>query len=851
MKNTIKKIGLLFAVVIMVVLCTVSVSALEATGQCGDNVYWNFDETTGELVISGEGDMWDYSYKSPFSNSDIKNVVIEDGVTSIGDGAFYNCMLIKSISLPKSLINIGEDFTFLVPFLKEVILDERNDFFAVEDGVLFNNDKTKIILYPPSKDVTEYTIPDTVKAIGSYAFAAGMKLEKIKVPDSVKEIGFGAFAYSRALKEVNLPDYVEGLDGAFFHCVRLKKLTFPDNITYIDEETLSFSVSLEELNLPKSLIYFGGIGEVASLKELILPEKTETVEGIDDCFALEKIVLPESVKSFSCSAHYLKDLYVYNKDLSFEGVNLKTISNITKEELIKALKDAMFAEFDITEENYDDDALTALQDELWDKYYNLWNSAEFVTSEELTIHGYTGSTAEAYAKENGITFKAIDETDSTTFGQCGDNVYWSFDEATGTLTVSGEGPMYNFGWDGDKHYDNPWEDIMLDIKNVVIEDGVTSVGSNAFVEGFGVGTVVLGESVTLIGDDAFAGCMMLREIVIPENVTTIGAGAFFACVALNKVVIENNDIVFGNEKVFKTYLLPTNDIEDWIVMWQNYLDANDDNVGELEEIVYANTKFLESHMIMPDVTIHANKGSSAETYANELGIAFKELETHTCTFGDWYTVAEATVFAEGVERRDCECGEFETRNTEKLENAVTKDEATKVEITYTDDNFDKSVVVVVAEDNTTANIALADKYESFKAYDISLEADGKKVQPNGKVTVKLPIPEGYNADTIAVYYISDSGEKVLLESKVENGFVIFETDHFSVYAVVDESSKIETPVEPDVPDEPVTPDEPSTPADDCSCNCHKGGIAGFFFKILNFFQKIFGMNKVCACGVKH
>lgn len=50
---------------------------------------------------------------------------------------------------------------------------------------------------------------------------------------------------------------------------------------------------------------------------------------------------------------------------------------------------------------------------------------------------------------------------------------------------------------------------------------------------------------------------------------------------------------------------------------------------------------------------------------------------------------------------------------------------------------------------------------------------------------------------------------------------------------------------------PDTPDIPDTPTKDCSCNCHKGGIAGFFFKILNFFQKLFGMNRICACGVKH
>ena len=60
---------------------------------------------------------------------------------------------------------------------------------------------------------------------------------------------------------------------------------------------------------------------------------------------------------------------------------------------------------------------------------------------------------------------------------------------------------------------------------------------------------------------------------------------------------------------------------------------------------------------------------------------------------------------------------------------------------------------------------------------------------------------------------------------------------------------------PEVPDEPTvepdTPEVPDEPAKDCSCNCHKGGISGFFFKILNFFQKLFGQNKVCACGVKH
>ena len=81
--------------------------------------------------------------------------------------------------------------------------------------------------------------------------------------------------------------------------------------------------------------------------------------------------------------------------------------------------------------------------------------------------------------------------------------------------------------------------------------------------------------------------------------------------------------------------------------------------------------------------------------------------------------------------------------------------------------------------------------------------------------------------------------------------IVFETDHFSEYVIVDESSKIEEPVEPDDTDEPEVSDEPSNDKDSCTCNCHKGGIAGFFFKIINFFQKLFGKNKICVFGTKH
>lgn len=59
------------------------------------------------------------------------------------------------------------------------------------------------------------------------------------------------------------------------------------------------------------------------------------------------------------------------------------------------------------------------------------------------------------------------------------------------------------------------------------------------------------------------------------------------------------------------------------------------------------------------------------------------------------------------------------------------------------------------------------------------------------------------------------------------------------------------PTEPEIPDEPDEPTEPENPSDNCSCNCHKAGIMGIIWKILNFFYKLFGMNKTCECGITH
>ena len=119
----------------------------------------------------------------------------------------------------------------------------------------------------------------------------------------------------------------------------------------------------------------------------------------------------------------------------------------------------------------------------------------------------------------------------TASGTCGENLTWTLDDS-GTLTISGEGKMWNF-WG-----DSPWKDQRESIKRVVIEAGVTRIGWGAFSGCASLTSVAVPDSVTSIEEYAFSGCAGLTSVTIPQNVTEIGEGSFRGCSSLKKVNYE-------------------------------------------------------------------------------------------------------------------------------------------------------------------------------------------------------------------------------------------------------------------------------------------------------------------------
>ncbi len=237
-----------------------------------------------------------------------------------------------------------------------------------------------------------------------------------------------------------------------------------------------------------------------SIREIFIDEGiTELGNDIFySCTGVTSVSLPDSLRYIGERAFYYNGMDTINIPAAVETIDLKAFAHCGN--LYRAIihrSDAVIGE------------------QCFDNCYT-----------GLYIHGWEGSTAEAYADANGINFISWSLS-----GQCGTNVYYSVNPTTGVLTISGEGAMYNYMGDSSA----PWEEQCDDIRKVIIENGVTFIGCSAFSLHRNIETVVMADSVTEIGDNAFSQNYSLTDITFSSNLETIGYYAFEFCGSLTAV----------------------------------------------------------------------------------------------------------------------------------------------------------------------------------------------------------------------------------------------------------------------------------------------------------------------------
>ena len=252
------------------------------SGETGQ-LLWRYDPKEKLLTLSGTGALPDYPIaETPWHElrEHIKAIVLREGVTRIGDYAFYDCTALTSVEIPEGVRQIGESAFACCQSLESVTIP--GSVTEIGEGAFESCDSMMVL-----------ELASGLKCVGAFAFSECVALRELVLPNTVERIERSAFAGTMALHELVIPGNVQEIgDNAFNGCIQLSSLTLSEGIRVIEEMAFSNCSDLTKVLIPASVERLG--------------------DGVfADCLAMEQItVAPEN-------EHYVvRDNILYSKDLS-------------------------------------------------------------------------------------------------------------------------------------------------------------------------------------------------------------------------------------------------------------------------------------------------------------------------------------------------------------------------------------------------------------------------------------------------------------------------------------------------------------------------------------------------------
>ena len=387
------------------------VTVAATSGKCGDNVTWSFAGDT--LTISGTGPMADYDFGSTSwydFREQIKQSVIESGVTSVGKCAFYNCTSLTSVTIPADVTSIGKS------------------------------------AFRYCRSLTGVTIPDSVTSIGEEAFSSCSSLTSIAIPRSVTSIGRDVFGGCTGLTSVAIPDSVTSIDGrAFQDCWSLTSLTIPNSVTSIESTAFQGCDGLTSITIPasvmnigdgwafnasnltdiyvdsnnKNYVSVGGILFNLDKTKLVcypqgrtaasyaIPNTVKLIDGgaFSNCDSLTSVAIPNSVTSIGWGAFSgcksLTGVTIPGNVTSIENdafSNCPSLTSVTLPGSVTSIGNEAF---------YNCTSLTSLTIENATCKIADYNDTVLGVPGTTVVRGYDGSTAQTYANKYGYKFESL------------------------------------------------------------------------------------------------------------------------------------------------------------------------------------------------------------------------------------------------------------------------------------------------------------------------------------------------------------------------------------------------------------------------------------------------------------
>lgn len=242
----------------LILMMNLACAMAQKSGTTGP-LSWNYNETSKELTITGNGAMPNYDYgAAPWQEyqEGIETVNVGSGVTSIGSNAFCNCIYMTTLSLPAGMETIGDNaFSYCLSITS-----------AELPGTI-----TKIgeSAFEGCTSLESIALPEELETIGGFAFADCVALASVDFPSYLTYIGRWSFSGCEALGEVSIPASVETIsDNAFASCVNLSSVQLSEGLKSIEESAFHDCWSLTDINVAKSNPNYTSVDGVLYDKEM-------------------------------------------------------------------------------------------------------------------------------------------------------------------------------------------------------------------------------------------------------------------------------------------------------------------------------------------------------------------------------------------------------------------------------------------------------------------------------------------------------------------------------------------------------------------------------------------------------
>lgn len=480
-------------------------AALKEMGMLGEKVTWRL-YTNGALEIDGSGPIPDYSTsygsRSPFYyNSSVRGITVGEGVTRIGGSLFTGCQYATVVSISASVESVASGTFLSCSRLKEINVSSESEFLCSEDGVLFNKGKTTLIQFPTARG-GEYTLPDSVTSIYSYAFNSNTGITGVTLPEGLKTIGACSFRNCSSLRELVIPSSVTSIGSeALCGCRSLTGILVDDgNTAYSDVDGVLFNKSgttLIQCPIMRTGEYTvpGGVTSIGN-------------SAFRSCSSLTAVDLPASVKSIGsesfCGCSKLGKINVDPESPSYSSDN-GVLFNKAGTSLIRC-PSAYQGEYSVP------DGVKSIGSHSFCNCSGL--SALSLPSGITSIGSY------ALSGCNKLRELAIPEGVKT-IGTC---ALESCSSLTALALPRGVETIGSYAFSG-----------CSSLTGLTLCCGVESIGSYAFSGCSKLTAFTVPAGVKTIGGLAFNSCRSMKEVNLPSSLKTVGSYAFNNCTALSVI----------------------------------------------------------------------------------------------------------------------------------------------------------------------------------------------------------------------------------------------------------------------------------------------------------------------------